>query len=66
MICEGAEPAFAREVEVGLQALRLAVDDASLEALAHRQRGEFGGALRPCSAAVSTPSNRSSIAASGS
>ena len=42
---ERAQPARAREVEVGLEALGLAVDDAALEALADRQRGELGGAL---------------------
>ena len=45
MICERAEPALAREVEVGLEPLGLAVDDAALEPLADRQRGELGGAL---------------------
>ena len=35
----------AGKVEVGLEALRLAVDDAALEPLSHRQRGQFGGTL---------------------
>ena len=35
----------AREVEVGLKAFELAVDDASLQAFGHRQGREFGG---PC------------------
>ena len=42
---ERAQPALACEVEVGLQALGLAVDDAALETLADRQSCELGGPL---------------------
>ncbi len=41
---ECAQPARTGEVEIGLEALRFAVDDAALQPLAHRERGQFGGA----------------------
>ena len=61
-----AEPLVERLVEVGLEAVALAVDDAPLEPLAERQRGELLGAGLAARAAASTPSNRSRKRCSGS
>ena len=55
-----------RLVEVGLEAVALAVDDPALQPLVQRQRGQLLGPRWPGRRGASTPSNSSRNRCSGS
>ena len=65
MMSSADRPRVERLVEVGLEAVALAVDDPPLQPLGQRQRSELGGP-GGLGVAASTPSNSSSNRWSGS